>query len=191
LIIERKLPTVGNVIGVFLVILGLWIFTSPQGSGLNTGDWLTLAAAVIWGIYIVCLDIFTMKHDGIHLTFLQLGVTAILSSVIIPLIEVPFVRWTTNLLGVFAYTALLSTVVTIYAQTRYQKQTTPTRAAIIYSIEPIVAAILAYYFLNESIGTIGILGGGLIIIGLLISELSDAIRDVLFRIFGRTIKESE
>jgi drug/metabolite transporter (DMT)-like permease len=191
LIIERRPPTLGNIIGIIFVTIGLWIFTSPQGSELNTGDLLTLGAAVIWGVYIVCLDLFSKKHDGSQLTFLQVGATAILSTIVIPFVEIPYIHYSVNLLGAFIYTALLATVVTTYAQTRYQKETTPTRAAIIYSLEPIIAAVLAYYFLHESVGSLGVLGGGLIILGLLISELSDTVRDFLLRILGRTIKDTE
>jgi drug/metabolite transporter (DMT)-like permease len=191
LIIERRPPTVGNIVGIILVTIGLWIFTSPQGSEFNTGDVLTLAAAVVWGVYIVCLDLFSKKHDSSQLTFIQVGATAVLATVVIPFVEIPFIHYSGNLLVAFLYTALLSTVVTTYAQTRYQKETTPTRAAIIFSLEPIIAAVLAYYFLHESIGSLGILGGTLIIIGLLISELSDTVREYLFRILGRTVKDPE
>ncbi len=191
LIIEHRPPTLGNIIGIILVTVGLWIFTSPQGSELNTGDVLTLGAAVIWGVYIVCLDLFSKKHDSSQLTFLQVGATAILSTIVIPFVEVPYIRCSMNILGALIYTAVLATVVSTYAQTRYQKETTPTRAAIIYSLEPIIAAALAYYFLNESIGSLGVLGGSLIILGLLISELSDTVRNYFFRILGRTIKDTE
>jgi drug/metabolite transporter (DMT)-like permease len=191
LIIERRAPSIGNVIGIVLVTLGLWIFTSPQGSELNTGDLLTLAAAIIWGIYIVYLDLFSRSDDSVQLTFLQVGATAVFSIIVMPFVEVPAIRFTTTMLTALAYTALLATVVSTYIQTRYQKETTPTRAAIIFSIEPVVAAVLAFYFLGENIGTLGVLGGGLIILGLLISELSDAFRVFLFRILHRIIREPE
>jgi drug/metabolite transporter (DMT)-like permease len=191
LVIERKPPSMGNIIGIVLVTIGLWIFTSPQGSGMNTGDWLTLFAAIIWGVYIVTLDLFSRSHDVVHITFLQTGATAVFSTIVMMFIEVPFFRFTTNIVAALAYTALLSTVITTYTQTRYQKDTTPTRAAIIYSLEPVIAAVLAFYFLGEYIGISGIFGGGLILLGLLISELSDAFRLFLFRILGKTIRETE
>jgi drug/metabolite transporter (DMT)-like permease len=66
-------------------------------------------------------------------------------------------------------------VITTLVQTRYQKETTPTRAVVIFSIEPVFATILASIFLQEHIGTLGIVGGGLIIVGVLVSELSDMV----------------
>jgi drug/metabolite transporter (DMT)-like permease len=74
-----------------------------------------------------------------------------------------------------AYLTLFATLATTYAQTRFQKDTTPTRAVIIFTIEPVFAAILAYFLLRETLGTLGLLGGFLIICGVLLSEVSESI----------------
>jgi drug/metabolite transporter (DMT)-like permease len=74
-----------------------------------------------------------------------------------------------------AYLTLLATVLSIYVQTRYQKDTTPTRAAIIFSVEPVIAAGIAYLALGEELGAAGVAGGVFIIAGVLVSELSDSI----------------
>ena len=73
------------------------------------------------------------------------------------------------------YLTFLATVLTTYVQTRFQKDTTPIRAAIIFSVEPVLASISAYLILGEQLGTLGIFGGGMIVAGVLISELSDNI----------------
>jgi len=83
-----------------------------------------------------------------------------------------------------AYLVLLATLYTLTVQTRYQKETTPTRAAIIFSVEPVFAAVIAYFALGETIGLSGVLGGGIIVLGLLVSELSD----VLFRGRGSAVE---
>ena len=80
---------------------------------------------------------------------------------------------TANLGMSFVYTALFATVLTTYLQSRFQKETTPTRAAIIYSAEPVISAVLAFFILHELIGYLGILGGFLILGGVLVSELWD------------------
>ncbi len=60
-------------------------------------------------------------------------------------------------------------------QTRFQKDTTPTRAAVIFSLEPVIASAFAALILGERLGAGGLLGGALILAGVLLSELSDAI----------------
>ncbi len=177
-VIERRAPKLGNIIGVILVSMGLWFLTSPTGSEFNLGDGLTLIAAVIYSLYIVYLDIFSKQHDVVQLTFLQLVTTAVMAFVTASLFEPISFALTKLSLASLAYASLLATVVTTYVQTRYQKETTPTRAAIIFSLEPVIAAWLAYIFLNEILGVLGILGGGLIVVGLIISELSDMFKKI-------------
>jgi len=170
-IIERRVPSRGNLIGVGLVAIGLYLLTSPGGQGFNVGDILTLFCAISYAIYIVYLDIFSKKHDVSKLTLLQLVATCILSAAAAPFIETVELHFTTGLIWALLYTAILATVFSTYLQTKYQRETTPTRAAIIYSMEPVLANIIAFFAFGEFVGYIGVVGGSLIIAGLLTSEL--------------------
>ena len=73
------------------------------------------------------------------------------------------------------YLTFFATVLTTFVQTRFQKNTTPTRAVIIFSVEPVFASVIAYLLLAERLGELGVLGGALIVGGVLLSELSDSI----------------
>jgi drug/metabolite transporter (DMT)-like permease len=175
LIIERKAPKIGNIIGVVLVAFGLYWLTSPKGSEFNIGDTLTLICAVLFSIYTVYLGVYGKDHDPAHLTFIQFASTAILAAIAIPFLETAHLNLTTNFLLNLAYLTVMPTVVALYMMTKYQNYTTPTRSAIIYSMEPPIAAIFAFFIIGEQIGMIGIVGGILILSGLIISELSDII----------------
>jgi len=172
-VIERKIPSKGNLIGVALVAAGLYLLTSPNGQGFNFGDFVTLLCAISYAIYIVYLDIFSKKHDVSKLTFLQLVLTSLLSIIIAPFVETMTVHFTTGLIWSLLYTSILATVFTTFLQTKYQRETTPTKAAIIYSMEPVLANVIAFAAFGEFVGYIGAIGGILIIAGLLTSELMD------------------
>jgi drug/metabolite transporter (DMT)-like permease len=172
MLIGRRLPKLGNLIGVTVVTTGLFFLTSPNGSGFNLGDALTLIGALLFGFYIVYLDIYSKEEELLPLAFLQIATTAILGWLLVPF-EVPHIHFTWNLLRLFFYTAFLATVITTYTQTRFQKDTTPTRAGILFTLEPVISAALAYFVLGEILGMLGVLGALLIVIGILISELSD------------------
>ena len=176
LVIERRLPKLGNIIGVIVVTAGLYFLTLPSGSGFNLGDALTLLGAFLFGIYIVYLDIFTKKEEILPLVFLQIASTAILGWMLVPF-ETPYLHLTWNVARLFFYTAVLATVITTYTQTRFQKDTTPTRAGILFTLEPVISALLAYFILGEILGMLGVLGGIIIVVGILISELSDKFLD--------------
>jgi drug/metabolite transporter (DMT)-like permease len=172
-LIERKSPKIGNIIGVILVAAGLYLMTSPEGSGLNIGDGLTLICAVIFGIYIVYLDVFGKAYDPVHLTFMQFLATSVLAIVAVPFLENPYLNINNSFLLILAYLTVMPTVVALYVMVKYQKYTTPTRSAIIYSMEPPIAAIFAFFIIGEQLGLWGLFGGLLILFGLIMSELSD------------------
>lgn len=172
LLLERRAPRMGNVIGIVVVTAGLYLLTMPEGSAVNPGDVLVLISAAIFGVYIVYLDIFSRDEQVLHLAFIQVTVTSLTAAVTIPFESVRFVP-APGLIASLLYMGICATVLTTYIQTRYQKDTTPTRAVIIFTIEPVIAAVLAYFALGEVLGAVGIAGAAVIIIGILISEFGD------------------
>ncbi|MBU2471552.1 MAG: DMT family transporter [Bacteroidetes bacterium] len=172
-IMEKKAPRLGNVIGVVIVTAGLYLLTSPKGSEFNFGDGLNLVCAIVFAVYIVYLDMATQEGDPLRMTFVQICTNGLISILAAFMFEDIFIRLTSNLVLSFGYLVILATMLTTYLHTKWQKETTPTRAAVIFTIEPIFAAAIAYLLLSEMIGSFGIIGGVVIIAGLLISEISD------------------
>src|SRR3989304_6632470 len=109
------------------------------------------------------------------MAFMQFAVTAVGALAVSLLFEELTINLTQGFIAALSYLALLATLYTLTIQTKYQKDTTPTRAAIIFSIEPVFAAVFAYLFRQEIIGTVGIIGGGFVVGGRLCSELSSMI----------------
>jgi drug/metabolite transporter (DMT)-like permease len=174
-VIERKAPKLGNVLGIAVVALGLWFLTSPEGSSFNSGDALNLVCAILFAIYIVYLDVTSKEMTTEQLVFLQLSSIAVFSSVAVLLFETPRFAVTTQSVLTMTYLTFLATLFTTWVQTRFQKDTTPTRAVVIFSVEPVIASAIAYVLLGETLGYLGMFGGLLIIAGVLLSELSDSI----------------
>lgn len=185
-LIEKKFPKVTSIIGIILVFIGL-IFLSSKGdsffgvfdeigSNFNIGDFFTLLCAIFFALYLVYMDIISRKHDFMPLVFMQLAVTGICGLLFVPIFSIfniEEVRFslTGNLLFAIGYTAILATIITTILQTKFQKVVTPTRAGIIFSFEPIFAAVIAFFALNEKISNFGIVGGLLIFAGLIVAEV--------------------
>jgi drug/metabolite transporter (DMT)-like permease len=131
---------------------------------------------VFFSFYIIYLDLISGVASAIQLTFVQVTVNAILAIGSSLLFERTFNGMSGSAAAIVIYLTIFATVLTTLAQTRYQRDTTPTRAAIIFSGEPVFAAIFAGFVLQEHLGPLGMLGGGLILAGILISELSGEIR---------------
>ncbi|MEW6324169.1 MAG: DMT family transporter [Nitrospirota bacterium] len=165
-----------NVAGIGLVVAGLWLLTNPWG-GLNAGDVLTLLCAVSFAGFIVHLDRVTPAHDPAALTFAQIASTALYGWIAVVLLEqAPRFNLTWAGIGAIVYLAVAATIVTGYLMTRFQKDTTPVRAVVIYTIEPVWAALMAAALLGERLTMLAMLGGGLILAGLLVSELAPSRR---------------
>jgi drug/metabolite transporter (DMT)-like permease len=172
---ERKSPHWGNVAGILVVAWGLWLLTSPEGSAFNTGDFLTLLCAIFFSVYIIYLDMISGVGSPLQLTFVQLAVNAVLSIGSSMVLERPVWSVSAGGVAIVVYLTIFATVLTTLGQTWFQKDTTPTRAAIIFSGEPVFAAIFAALIIDERLGSMGIVGGALILGGILISELSGEI----------------
>jgi len=182
-VIERRSPRIGNLAGVAVVTGGLWLLTSPAGAAFGTGDMLTLVCAVLFAVYIVYIDVVAHEMSALQLTFIQMASNAIFSLAGSAAFDTLPARVPGGAVVAILYLTIFATVLTTFMQTRYQKETSPTRAAVIFTIEPVFAAVSAALVLGEQIGVGGAAGGGLIIGGVLLSELSDGI-PLLNRSFG-------
>jgi drug/metabolite transporter (DMT)-like permease len=123
----------------------------------------------------VYLDMYCREFEPSHLTIVQFVSTTLLALCTIPFLETAYLDIDVNFVLVLFYLVLMPTIVALYVMAKYQQYTTPTRSAIIYSMEPPFAAIFAFLVLGEILGFIGIFGALIIISGLIVSELSDVI----------------
>lgn len=186
LIIEKRKPKWFNILGVLLVLFGLVLLSSKGenaldfirqlGSDFNLGDLLTLLCAILFAFQVVYVDVFTKKYDYLPMVFVQLlitGVGGFILSYVFSISSLEAVKFTlnTNVVTAILYSAIFASIIATVIQLKFQKLVTPTKAGIIYSIEPIFAAVFAYFLLSEKISNFGLAGCVLIFIGLIVSEL--------------------
>lgn len=186
LIIERRKPKWFNLLSVILVLFGLIMLSSKGdnaldfikqlGSDFNLGDLLTLICALLFAFQVVYVDVFTKKYDYLPMVFVQLLITGLggfMFSYIFSITSLEEVRFTfnTNVVSAILYTSIFASIIATIIQLKYQKTVSPTKAGIIFSIEPIFAAVFAYFLLSEKISNFGFVGCVLIFIGLIFSEV--------------------
>ena len=175
LAIRRKPLKLGNLLGVACAAIGLYLLTSPSGGSFNVGDFLTLICALTFAFYIVYLDTVSPEVDKMQMTFVMFMVCGVMGFGSALLFERIQVDYSGTFIVALLYLTIFATVVAMGVQNRYQGDTTPTRAALIFALEPVIAGILAYVVRGELIGAPGVVGGGVILTGLLLSEFSDEI----------------
>lgn len=155
---------------VALALLGLVFLTRPDLGGLLAGDLWTLGTAVAYAIYLIRLS------DGLaHACFLPvlwwtLIVCAAFNGLLVLTVETPRLDWGTAVAVSLVVTTLLSTLLALVLQNRWQGETTATRAALIFSAEPVFAASFSWAWLGETLGGAALLGGGLILAAVVLTE---------------------
>ena len=180
LMILKKKPLPANIAGLLIAFGGLSLITGiGSGSALNRGDVITLCGAVSCSLYVVCLNLWTPGEDAIALTLLQMIVTALLGFGMSPFLEESFFRPAPLFWMNLLFLSLLGSVVAVYVMTRFQNEVSPTRAAILYSLEPVFSVVFAVLLLHEHFSFMQVMGSLLIISGVLISEILEIRREAV------------
>jgi drug/metabolite transporter (DMT)-like permease len=81
------------------------------------------------------------------------------------------VHWTRGLLLALLVTALFATAVAFSVQNWAQQFTRPAHTALIFALEPVFAALASRWMTGERLGGKALLGCGLILGGMVVSEL--------------------
>lgn len=164
--------------GAGAALAGLYFLTVPGGPAwaLNLGDILTLAAAALFAVHIILAGEYTRSHSLAALSFLQAAVTALLASLFCALGAVAGWQPLRFVPGWPAYSGILITAVFATAaaftiQLWAQRYTSPSHAAVLFTLEPVFAATTSYLFSGERLGGRGLLGAFLIGLGILVAEL--------------------
>jgi len=162
--------------GAILATIGLWLLTASQGMHFGLGEALTLVCAVLISFHLLYTDIFVKKYSVLLLVTIQFGVVALLAWIFGVLVDGTVMPSELNFSVVLALvtTVLFATIFAFWAQASMQRFTTPTRTALMFSIEPVSASIFAYYYAGETLSTLQIAGGLVMIAGVIYAEIGGA-----------------
>lgn len=156
---------------VAAVGLGLLSLDFSAGISLSLGDLLLLSCAVAFAINILNLGKFAPRCRVLMLTLVQVAFTALCCWIATLFLEEP-VSFTGPVWGGLFYLAIVATIFTMAGQTWGQRLVAPERAALIFTLEPVFAAVFAVALLRETLPPMGILGSILIMTGIIGAELA-------------------
>jgi len=168
----KRMPQKSAVLGVVFAFVGMGLLTLNAGAfSLNIGDVLTFFCAAVFALYIILVGKYTVEVESVSFAVIQIGVVGGLSWVFSFLCENPHLPTTTGSWVNIGFLALACTSIAFIVQSVAQRHTSPTHTALIYSGEPVFAAIFAFIVAGEMLGTKGLIGAGLILMGMLVAEL--------------------
>lgn len=169
-LIGRGRPRFNQALGIVIAVVGLGLLSLDEFA-IHYGDLLILGCAVAFALHIVTVSIFTTAAAANASTFLQLGVVGLLS-LALSLANKEFslpsnLPITVNILVI----AVFATALAYTIQTRAQVILAPEKVALILICEPLFAGLFGYFYAGDRLSSEKLLGGGLILIGIAVSEL--------------------
>ncbi|ATP42388.1 EamA family transporter [Solibacillus sp. R5-41] len=169
--IEKRLPSRAVSFAIVCTMIGITTLTMKDSLTFQTGDILVAVAAVGYSIYLILNSKFTKSVESISYGVYQLGVAGVFGAIFTLFFETPQLPSTT--LGWVAILGLgvICTAFCFVAQAVVQQYTSPTHTGLIFSLEPIFAAIFALIFLGETLTTQLLIGGAFILIGNFVAQL--------------------
>lgn len=160
-------------IATFIAVIGLYLLTMSGTLSFEKGEFLTLICAILFALQIIFTGKFSKEVNVFLLVLFQLITVSILSLVFSLFLD----NVTFNIPYDFAFfkaviiTAIFATVYAFLIQTYMQQFTTATKTAIIFTMEPVSAAIFAYFTANEILTITQFFGAVLIILATLVAEI--------------------
>ena len=176
---QRKAPGRVAVVGVALVTLGAACISGPPHLAFGVSAWLTVLCAVLFAGHIVTTDIVTRRSPPLAVAlssfvWVTLGSALLLGfglsgtsawQDVFVLLSQPGFLQPALLAGVFG------TLVGLSLLTHYQRALSPVRAAVLYALEPVWAAMIAVYGGMATVDIWLVGGGSLLLVGNLWMEI--------------------
>ena len=161
----------GSLLGGALGLVGIYLLVAPSGMAtVNRGDLLTLAGAFSFAVHIVLVGHYTKRFSFLHLVPAQILVVGLLALAALPLAPDQHLHVTGRLVLAILVTAVLATGVAFSVQNWAQQYTPAAHTALIFALEPVFAGLSSWLIMGEHFGGKALLGSGLILAGMVVSE---------------------
>jgi drug/metabolite transporter (DMT)-like permease len=171
-VVLRKLPRISELVGIVIAGTGMVLLTVQKDIfEISRGDLLVAGCAAAFACHIVILGRFAPTSNLGVLTVAQIATGALLGAATFWWAEPVRLTWSPNVWIALAVTSLLATALAFSIQTWAQRWSSPTRTALIFSLEPVFAWLTSYLVAGEVLSHRGMAGAALILAGILMVEL--------------------
>jgi len=167
----RMKTGLGTWLGAAIALWGLYLLSINEDFTLSKGDTLQLICAVAFAGHVLMIGYLASRMDTVKLSLVQFFVAGLLAM----MLALYFEQLTWGMIKSTAlpllFAGVMSTGIAYTLQTIAQQHAHPSHAAIILSSEGVFAVIGGFLLLNEVLPAQGLLGCGLILVGMLMSQL--------------------
>ncbi len=170
-IFMRKKILVSVWISVVLATVGMYLLCITEGFRIGTGDLCVCVCAVCFSFHILMIDYVSPKADGVLISCVQFftaGVLALLPAAILerPSASVILAAWQP-----IAYAGILSSGVGYTLQVVAQKNTDPTVASLLMSLESVFSLLAGWVLLGQKLSPRELFGCLLVFGAVILAQL--------------------
>jgi drug/metabolite transporter (DMT)-like permease len=165
-------------IGIAVSTVGIGLLSLTDRFAFNPGDLLVLICAVAFALHILQVGKYSSRFDPLRITLIQILVGAGLAGVSAFLLERHRFDWSPLSSAVWVsllFCGVFATAIAFWIQVAFQRYSTPVRTALIFTCEPVFAALFSSRISNEQLTTRQWAGGTLMVAAMLIAELGPQI----------------
>ena len=171
LFLKQENTTLGTWIGAIMAGIGMFLLSVTKDLTINFGDLLVLGSAFCFASHLIIIGRISNQLNTALLSLVQCLVCAGLSLLVAVVFETFILADILRVSIPLLYGGILSVGVAYSLQIYGQRNSPASHAAIIFSLESVVAAIGGWIILNEILSGSAIFGCGLMLAGMLISQL--------------------
>jgi drug/metabolite transporter (DMT)-like permease len=157
-----------NLGGVALAALGIWLLATSGGTGFNRGDLISTICAFFIACHIITVSKVLRDDDVYLVSMIQFATVAAISG--IAALTAPSAPFSVSPSGLMTivYCAIFPTVICFTLQNSFQRYVTPTRAGLVYTLDPVWSLLAGMLVLGEHLRPLEWLGCGLIFLAALL-----------------------
>ena len=162
---------------VIMCFVGIALMTLKDDFSINTenlrGDILCLMCAVAYAVDLILTEraVSHEEVDAYLLGVFQLGVTGILNFMLAFIFETPHFPETAGVWGSVIFLSVFCTGIAFVLQPVAQQYTTASHVGVIFTLEPVFAAIVALVFAHEVLSVKAYIGALLMLASIFVMEI--------------------
>lgn len=165
-----------QIVGAALIACAGVGLMSWEGGANWMGDSLTLACALTYALYVILLSRRIGAHESRTLAATQIVAMAVIGGIWL-LITHPHAQALRDLAVrsrpialPLLYLGIIASAGMLFLQAVGQRHVSAEKAAVIYAMEPVFAALFGWLWLHETLGTRGLIGGALVVLAVILGE---------------------
>ncbi len=172
-ILYRIIPERKIILVLAMCVVGMALMTLNEHLQVASGDIMCLICSLAYAVYMVLIE-RALKHedvDAFHLGTFQLLFTGLFMLILTLLFETPCLPQTGMCWFGVIFLSVFCTGACFIAQNLAQQYTSATHVGIIFCLEPLFAAVVAFFLAGEVLLPRAYAGAALMLAGLLIMEV--------------------